>query len=481
MKEFDISVKINGRRYEGKALYDEDNDKVDLSNITAEGIDAQSHLTDNAFSNGYIVGKVMDILVNEVRGEVFPDDYARCDATGYRYPFDDLVACHGDELVCGAFATYSSIMDEYLNLAGNCDHVQIRHDDGSLSMDYVTDGWRDSHCYCEHCDAYLEDDDDYVGNDTCRWCDEEDDDEDIIEGYSDSHKHNNHPVFFGGDSGDKTLDSFSGMGFELEVDSKDEDFGESYNEETARNLCDEAGLDENEMRYAHDGSLNYGFECISQPHTVEDFWAKTKKWEKMLKYLLSRGYRSHDPGTCGLHVHVSRNMFGKTETVQDTAIAKVYTFYDENWDDLVKVSRRKEFGYCGKNSLSISQKCDAERTGKFKQWKERSKASASKNHYVALNNSGRFTFEYRLARGTLNTWSFFSWIDLTLTITRNARRITIKQVETNDKVSWLSGITESTARYLYQRGAFKETVLALYPSITWSQDTRDTNDSDDDE
>lgn len=478
MKEFDISVSINGRRYEGKALYDELNDKVDLSNITAEGINAQSHLTDNAFSSGYMVGKVVDILANEVRGEVFPDEYGRCEDTGYRYPIEDLITCIDGDTVCQNLATYSDIMGDYVNLAGDSHSVQIRYANGYIRNDYVTEEWLNTHCYCEHCDSYLEDDSDYVRDDTCRWCDEENDDDDIIEGYSDSHRHNNHPIFFGGNPNERTLNNFSGMGFELEVDTKEDDFGEDYNNETARNLCEEAGLEHNEMRFAHDGSLNYGFECISQPHTVEDFWSKTKKWEKMLKYLLSRGYRSHDPGTCGLHIHVSRNMFGKTETVQDTAIAKVFTFYDENWDDLVKVSRRREFGYCGKNQLSVTQKFDAQKTGKFKQWKERSKASASKSHYVALNNSGQYTFEYRLARGTLNTWSFFSWIDLTLTITRNARRITIKQVETNDKVSWLSGITESTAHYLYQRGAFKDTVLALYPSIAWSQDTRDTNDDD---
>ena len=480
MKEIEISLRINRMTYEGKAIYNEETDYVNLSGIKKEGEEEQPDFSLGAFYCGYRIGTVAELLSYEVRRKVQPEKYGTCFESGYYFPMEDLIYCEDkDADIHRNLCVYSDVMGTYLSII-SARHEQIRFSNGDLANDYVTEDWISDHYWCEHCDAYIENNDDYAGNDTCRWC-YDDEDENVIEGYSDSHRHNDHPVFFGGDSGDKTLDSFSGMGFELEVDSKDEDFGESYNEETARNLCDEAGLDENEMRYAHDGSLNYGFECISQPHTVEDFWAKTKKWEKMLKYLLSRGYRSHDPGTCGLHVHVSRNMFGKTETVQDTAIAKVYTFYDENWDDLVKVSRRKEFGYCGKNSLSISQKCDAERTGKFKQWKERSKASASKNHYVALNNSGRFTFEYRLARGTLNTWSFFSWIDLTLTITRNARRITIKQVETNDKVSWLSGITESTARYLYQRGAFKETVLALYPSITWSQDTRDTNDSDDDE
>lgn len=474
MKEVDISLNINNKMYEGKALYDEETDKVDLS-----GFSNQNHLSDCVYVYGCVVGKVMTILANEVRSKIRPEAYGVCDSSGFHFPKSDLITCVDGDTVCRNLTAYSNMMGDYLNLSGDAHYAQIRYADGSVDRDYVTEEWQNTHCYCSHCDSYLEDDVDYVGDDTCRWCDEEGDDDNIIEGYSDSHRHNNHPVFFGGNSNEMTLNNFSGMGFELEVDTKEDDFGESYNNETARNLCEEAGLEYNEMRFAHDGSLNYGFECISQPHTVEDFWSKTKKWEKMLKYLLSRGYRSHDPGTCGLHIHVSRNMFGKTETVQDTAIAKVFTFYDENWDDLVKVSRRREFGYCDKNQLSMTQKFDAQKTGKFKQWKERSKASASKSHYVALNNSGQYTFEYRLARGTLNTWSFFSWIDLTLTITRNARRITIKQVETNDKVSWLSGITESTARYLYQRGAFKDTVLALYPSIAWSQDTRDTNDDDD--
>ncbi len=475
MKEIEISVPINGVRYEGKALYDEDTKRVDLMNILVGGNNIQYCLDDKVYCRGYIVGRVGEILTDEVRSKVEPDRYGVCEITGYNFPLDELITCIDGISVCEALSVYSETMEGYLEII-HAWRTKIRLSDGTFITDYVTEEWHNSHYYCEHCEAYLDLDEDYYEDDTCRWC--YDEEGKVIEEYSESHRHNEDPVFFGGDEDEKTLEAFSGFGFELEVDSEDEEFGSSYNNETALHLCSAAGLDEAEMRYANDGSLNYGFECISQPHTVKDFWAKTKKWEKMLNYLLSRGYRSHDPGTCGLHVHVSRNMFGKSRVVQDTAIAKVYTFYDENWDDLVKISRRKNFNYCEKNHLSSEQERDSEWTGKFKQWKERSKASASKNHYVALNNKGDYTFEYRLARGTLNAWSFFSWIDLTLTITQNARRITIKQVETNDKVSWLSGITESTARYLYQREAFKDEVLALYPSIAWSQDHRDTSYAD---
>jgi hypothetical protein len=60
-----------------------------------------------------------------------------------------------------------------------------------------------------------------------------------------------------------------------------------------------------------------------------------------------------------------------------------------------------------------------------------------------------------------------------LTITKNARRITINKVNSNDIVSWLGGIKESTAKYIYKRGAFRPAVLALYPSIEWETDLTD--------
>ena len=153
----------------------------------------------------------------------------------------------------------------------------------------------------------------------------------------------------------------------------------------------------------------------------------------------------------------------------------MYTFFDDNWDDIVKVSRRKSFGYCHKNKLYDEdyEKVAEKQTTKFSCWKIKSKFEGG--HGVALNNSNRATFEYRLGRGTLNAWSFFSWIDFVVTITKNAKRITVGKVETNDRLSWLGGISESTAKYIYNRGAFQKEMLALYPNIEWEQDLIDNN------
>lgn len=352
---------------------------------------------------------------------------------------------------------------------------RVRDEYGSISSVLCPIAWTEQHYYCDHCEACLVDNNDYVGNGLCRYCEEEMEPEKaIIEGYTESHHHD--PVFFGS-TGSEDSD-FVGLGFELEVDTE-EGISESQNEETARNLCSSCGLEENEMRYANDGSLRYGFECISQPHTVKCFWEKQKNWERMLSYLRECGYSSHDTNTCGLHVHVSRGMFGKTEEEQDKAIAKVYAFFDENWADLVKVSRRTNFDYCDKNGLSYKEKKKVENKEQsiYTAWKKVSKNSGS--HYVALNNKNSDTFEYRLGRGTLNPQSFFAWIDLVLTISKNARRITVNKVVSNDLLSWLGGIKESTARYIYKRRAFKKAVLELYPSIAWDDCNADTSNEND--
>lgn len=320
--------------------------------------------------------------------------------------------------------------------------------------------------YCPHCNCYVHSSMWNDGRGMCEECAAHN----VIEGYCDSHKHNKHPIYHVFNKQRNSiyacegLGDFRGLGFELEVDCDDG----SNNNYVACNLAEACGLEKSQVRFARDGSLNEGFEIITQPHTIRAFWACTKSWEKMLKYLQSNGYTSHDAGTCGLHIHISRQLLGKTQAEQDRAIAKIYSFYNDNWSDLARASRRNNFTYCEKNPRNYLVA-----SSKYLTWKKSSKGNGG--HYVALNNSNQNTFEFRLGRGTLNSWSFFSWIDLTLTIAKNARRISINKIETNDVLSWLGGIKESTAKYLYKRGAFRSYVLELFPSIAWEFDNSDND------
>ena len=462
-KDVTIDVTVNGVRYNGI---------VSISLDDCHDINLHSLLDDYdlwADYDGTRVCKVCHILAGEAlwkAGEGFDEDIVECCETGWHADQEFMVHLEDGDWAFETLCFYFDDWDEWV-LYSETEENRVIDSEGYRYTKRAPSSWFGDRHYCDSCGCYIEDDDDYYGEGECRWCHEENMPH-IIENYCESHEHD--PILFGDY---KDEDSFVGLGFELEIDG--DSSISKHNEETAQGLCEASGLEEDEMRFAYDGSLNYGFECISQPHTVKLFWEKQAQWREMLRYLAEKGYRSHDPGTCGLHVHVSRGMFGKTKEIQDTAIAKVYTFFDENWDDIVKVSRRRSFHYCQKNYLDSEdeEKIVEKKTTRFECWKKNCKWQGG--HGVALNNSNRATFEYRLGRGTLNAWSFFSWIDFVLTITKNAKRITIGKVESNDKLSWLGGITESTAKYIYKRGAFQKEMLALYPNIEWEQDLIDNN------
>lgn len=467
-KEVMIDLSINGTRYEGSVKITEDEDGTPHVDVTS--VCDLDHFSDWAYYDGDQVARVGYLLRWEALYQggydtIEGEDIRTCAVTGWHAPTDELVWVDGrGEYAFPCFTYYFNEWDEYVYDTDLITRT-VRDHDGDRVDFTAPEGWFQDRFYCDDCDCYIMDDDDWDSDrESCIWCN----DHSVIEGYRASHEHE--PILFGDYKDEK---SFIGLGFELEVDCSSSN--QRNNTKVAKGLCEHCGLEEDEMRYAEDGSLNYGFECISQPHTIKAFWEKRESWEKMLKYLLDNGYRSHDPATCGLHVHVSRGMFGSTKELQDVAIAKVYTFFDENWNDIVRVSRRSSFHYCNKNVLSDTE-YEYIRNGletSYKCWKKRSKFQGG--HGVALNNSNRNTFEYRLGRGTLNSWSFFAWIDFVLTITKNAKRITVCKVETNDILSWLGGITESTARYIYKRGAFQKAMVALYPSIAWESDTSDNN------
>lgn len=454
--EVKLSLCINGDMYEGTAKVDTSCDEVELCDSL------KAHEYEWAYHNGQRIGRIGEILRATALHEADCDDgIILCYYSGYWFYSGNCVYTRDDEY-CNELLAVEWDGDYYY--CGDCSTRQLRRSNGDIEDITAPKTFWENCSYCDCCDSYIENDDDYWGDSMCIYCHDERYSS-IIEDYSSSHHHA--PIFFG-----EYKKEFAGLGFELEVDGDYE--LQRRNGETAEGLCSYCGLEEDEMRYAYDGSLNNGFEIISQPHTIKDFWDKMDKWRKMLSYLSGKGYKSHDAHTCGLHVHVSRVMFGKTEEEQNRAIAKVYTFFDENWNDIVLVSRRKNFDYCEKNSLPSSERYN-DKKNTYEKWKVGSKSSGSWGHHVALNNGNTKTFEYRLGRGTLNTWSFFSWIDFVLTVTKNARRITVDKVTSNDKVSWLGGIKESTAKYIYKMGAFRTEVLALFPNIEWETDLIDNS------
>ena len=200
------------------------------------------------------------------------------------------------------------------------------------------------------------------------------------------------------------------LGVELEVDKG----GES--DDTADKVKDIMGHDF--IYQERDGSIRDGFENITQPATLEYHESKEDAYRAMFRYLVKKGYRSHNTSTCGLHVHFNRSFFNGNE---DKYIERLLCIVDKFWDNLTKFSRR--------TSANI------DRWAK-KYNKEPTEILAEMHgHYIdryyAVNLSNDDTIEFRLFRGTLNPNSFFATLELVNAIVCYSR-----SDESIDRMTW---------------------------------------------
>ena len=104
------------------------------------------------------------------------------------------------------------------------------------------------------------------------------------------------------------------------------------------------------------------------------------------------GYTSHQAGTCGLHIHVNRDAFGNTEGLQDVRIARILYFFEKNWEELLKFSRRTQ--------SQLNQW--AARYGYKDQPREildHAKKGGEGGRYSCVNLQNRDTIEFRIFRG----------------------------------------------------------------------------------
>ncbi len=172
------------------------------------------------------------------------------------------------------------------------------------------------------------------------------------------------------------------IGVELEID------GGGLDHDNARDILEDANV---AYRYNYvammDGSLDDGFEIISQPKTLEIH--KRYLWEDIMQKAIDYGYESHNPGTCGLHFHLDRRYFRGVKNYEEKISLLVIQL-----EDFLKVfSRRKNFHYCRFQEFDKSKKTQLQELSYYK----------DKNiyHTSALNFSGYNTVEMRFCRGTL--------------------------------------------------------------------------------
>ena len=240
------------------------------------------------------------------------------------------------------------------------------------------------------------------------------------------------PIFYG------TGPRFFGV--ELEIDEAGED------SDNARRLLAIANQKHSFAYCKHDGSLDDGFEIVTHPLSLE-YQLHEMPWDEVLHEAVSMGYLSHQAGTCGLHVHVSRKAFGDSYDAQDSAIARVLFFVECHWRELLRFSRRTQ----RQLDQWAAQYGYRDHPGEMLEHVKK----GSNSRYTCVNLTNCDTIEFRMFRGTLKLNTFIATLQMVNRICDAAIFLSDDELRDLSWSSFVSGIKEpELIQYLKERNLY---------------------------
>ena len=211
------------------------------------------------------------------------------------------------------------------------------------------------------------------------------------------------------------------LGFELEV--------ENINEEPCGDDAEwGTGYGDDFLYCKRDGSLNYGFEIVSMPFTI-DFYKqilyRSNYMRRLLHNLKRENYRSYNTSTCGMHVHMNLRAF------RNIHLYKYQLFFSRNYNFISWMSKRKSERLDEWANPQVSEQNCLGRT--------RNKQSPK---YTAVHITPKKTVEVRIFRGTLDHKAFCRNIEFCLAVYEFSRLHTIKQMSQIKFIQWFKSHNE---------------------------------------
>ena len=184
-----------------------------------------------------------------------------------------------------------------------------------------------------------------------------------------------------------------------------------------------------------DSSLDNGVEITGHPMTLKYHYDELlATYERISEVAHEWGFRSHDGGRCGLHVHVNRDFFGKSTDMQDLGGYKMMRLLQRFETEFVKFSRRRSTGWCNfqtRHDYAPLNPGEVESVSEV--MRKAGEMKYETNHSQALNFQHSATFEVRIYRGTLKVSTFFACLGMTNGLAHVARDHSAHYVET---VEW---------------------------------------------
>ena len=154
-----------------------------------------------------------------------------------------------------------------------------------------------------------------------------------------------------------------------------------------------------------DGSLNYGFELITQPHTYE-------KLLKTLKVVEEIPNVSAKSSRCGMHVHISKKAF-KEELEQGTLI--LICMHLQNY--FKKFSERKSYNYC---RLYLR----GETFNNIDSWNKVFSNRSERRMFINLTNSQ--TVEFRIFQGSTHLPTIVANVQMVIILQKLVRNLLLE-------------------------------------------------------
>jgi hypothetical protein len=330
----------------------------------------------------------------------------RCDDVGSVN--DNFHTVDGDWLWC------ESCVDRRAYFCNECNEY---NSDGSIYIQDRGENWcnicaDNGAQWCEDCDAYFAD--------GCDSCSENTDEfgRRIIHDYS----YRPDAIFHSTDKNERLY-----FGIEVEV-------------EDPRNLSESAGyahrLEGMELAYLkHDGSLSCGYEIVTHPMSHDYYKNEASDLWDTLEHLRTHyKVKSWDTSTCGLHIHISRTGFNGGGHMH-----RFLNLIYSNQDFYQRLAGREESRWATFDdimSMEIVRDAYGNRVtdddGFTLHKTKRSIASKlqsySTERYSAVNTRNRETLEIRIFKGTVNTNTIKSHIDLAHASVEYTRNLTVRDV-----------------------------------------------------
>jgi hypothetical protein len=320
-------------------------------------------------------------------------DQAVGDLSGYQIQVDDVLQ---------EIRLRVSCLDSDYSPCDHCDDTWRNNDFREWAGDEACPSCHDNSAHtCDDCGAERWDGDDHY-----EYCEGSSDDDD--DSYSSAIRAWDYEVLdtlnFLGQPADKLW-----LGVELEVECKS-DSGWHRGELADEVAAAMAGF----AVLKSDGSLNNGFEIVTAPATIEIHrteWTKRFYGKSFIK-----GLRSWDAGTCGLHVHISRQPLSKLTQAKIVGFCNI----EENRTWMEKLAGRTSHYAEFKNVEQLGE-----------QW------GYQRSRYRVVNVENADTLEFRIFKGSLRPERLWRALEFVHSLVKFCEQTSLEKLQASQYLEWL--------------------------------------------